>query len=139
MKQIQHKYKKPHKPLVKYNDKESKRLSLLYGLIGLRAVGVGRLTSGQLESMRRTIKKVIKKDGTLWFRVVLDRALTAKPAEVRMGKGKGSFSENISLIKAGRVLFEIGGEGYQEKKALLAMDQVQKKLPFKTEILRHKL
>jgi len=138
MKQIIHKYKKPHKSKVFVGDKDFKRINLIHGLIGLKAMGIARLTGGQLESMRRTIKKIIKKEGTLWLRVVLDRPLTAKPAEVRMGKGKGSFSENISIIKQGTVLVEIGGFSYKKKLAKLALERIQKKLPFPTEIIFYK-
>lgn len=138
MKQIIHKYKKSHKAQVFPGEKDHKNLSLLYGLIGLQALDVCRLTGGQLESIRRTVKKIIKKDGKIWLRVVLDRALTAKPAEVRMGKGKGSFSENVSLVRKGTVIVEIGGKNYQEKKAILALERIQKKLPFKSKLVYYK-
>lgn len=138
MKQIVHKYRKSHKVRVLPFEKDYKRLVLLYGFIGLRALSCGRMTFGQSESIRRTIKKVIKKNGTLWFRVFLDRALTAKPAEVRMGKGKGAFSENIAVIKRGTVLVELGGPLFIEKKAIEGLKQVQKKLPFETEIIYFK-
>lgn len=137
MKQIIHKYKKNHKVQVFSGEKEYKKLTLLHGVIGLQALSVYRLTGGQLESMRRTVKKIIKKEGILWLRVVLDRPLTAKPAEVRMGKGKGSFSENIAIIKEGTVLLEIGGKSYNKKTAQLALEQIQKKLPFPSKIIRH--
>jgi len=135
MKHIIHKYKKSQKVQVSFSCKDYKRLDLLYGFVGLKAMGTGRLRGGQLESMRRTVKKNLKKEGTLWLRLVLDRPLTAKPSEVRMGKGKGNFSENISIVKIGTILLEIGGKAFNEGKAIAALNQLQKKLPFPTKII----
>lgn len=135
MKQIISKYKKHHKVQVKSYEKEYKGLCLLHGHFGLQALECKRLTGGQLESLRRTIKKSMKKLGIMWVRVILDRPITAKPIEVRMGKGKGNFSENIAVIKKGTILVELGGSELEKKVAMLALGLVQQKVGIKTKII----
>ena len=135
MKVIQHKYRKCHKARVLVGEKDFKRVLLQHGVIGLVATEGARLTSGQLESYRRTIRKIIRKAGNVYFMVILDRPITAKPAEVRMGKGKGSYSESVSLVKQGTVLIELGGNSLPIKLGLKALLITQKKLPIKTKII----
>lgn len=132
------KYRKVHKVKVGSNVRDFKRLGLLHGLYGMRSLESYRVTGAQLESARRAIKKVIKKNAVLWIRVEADRPVTAKPAEVRMGKGKGSYSHSVSIIKIGTVLFELSGAKLTEKLALEAFLQGGKRLPMKTEFCTYK-
>lgn len=132
------KYRKVQKVKVSKGQLDYKRLSVLYGLYGMRALESSRLSWSQLESARRTIKKIVKKSATLWIRVEADRPVTSKPAEVRMGKGKGAYSFSVTIVKVGTVLFELGGPKLTEKLASKAFFQAGKRLPISTEMCRVK-
>ena len=131
------KYKKAHKVRVPEGLNESKRACLQHGVYGLQVMESGRLTMKQLESARRTIKKHLKKDGQIWINVALNRFLTAKPAEVRMGKGKGSMSYAVTVVKAGTILFEIGGSSLSSQKACVALSLASVKLPLKSVVCEY--
>ena len=118
MEPINFKFKKTHKVRVKETEKEFKRFKLQYGVYGLQTMSGYRLTAKQIESVRRTIKKCIKKEGEIWFKVSLNRFLTSKPAEVRMGKGKGHLSTAVTVVKSGTIIVEVGGEVMSSKKSL---------------------
>lgn len=132
------KYKKSQKIIVKENAYELKRISLLYGVYGLRALESIRLKDIQIEAAKKTIKKVIKKLGILWVIIEANCPITKKPQQVRMGKGKGSFSHSIAIVKKGTILFEIGGNKLTKKLAFLALKLAAGKLPIKTEICIYK-
>lgn len=83
--------------------------SIAFGRYALQATECGRLTSRQLEAARIAITRAVKRQGKLWIRVFPDKPITTKPAETRMGKGKGSPEYWVAVIKPGRVLFELGG------------------------------
>jgi len=80
-----------------------------FGSFGLKAVTAGRLTSRQIESARIAMTRHMKREGKVWIRVFPDKPITAKPQEVRMGKGKGALDHYVAQIKPGRILFEMDG------------------------------
>lgn len=107
---------------------------LSYGSIGLQAVEAGRLTSRQIEATRRAITREIKRRGKIWICVFPDKPVTKRPAEVRMGGGKGGLDHWAAQIKPGRVLFEM--EGVEEEVAMEAFRLAAYKLPLRTTIIK---
>ncbi|MCB0363874.1 MAG: 50S ribosomal protein L16 [Bdellovibrionaceae bacterium] len=107
--------------------------SISFGDYGLMATQAGRLTARQLEAGRIAISRSVKRGGNLWLRVFPDRPITKKPAETRMGSGKGSPEYWVAMIKPGRVLFEING--VTREQAEEAFRLAAHKLPFKTRFL----
>jgi large subunit ribosomal protein L16 len=101
-----------------------------YGLISLEA---GRLTARQLEAGRIAISRSVKRGGKMWLRIFPDTPITKKPAETRMGSGKGSPELWVALIKPGRVLFEMNG--VTREQAAEAFRLAAHKLPFKTKFV----
>jgi len=109
-----------------------------FGEYGLKALECAWITSRQLEAARVAMTRYIKRGGKVWIRVVADKPVTKKPAETRMGKGKGAPEYWVSVVKPGRVLFELGG--ISEDLAREAMKLASTKLPIKTRfIVREKL
>jgi large subunit ribosomal protein L16 len=106
---------------------------LSFGDFGLQALTPGWLTSRQIESARIAITRHVKRGGKVWIRIFPDKPITKKPAETRMGKGKGSPEAWVAVVKPGRVLYEL--EGVSEAVALEAMRLASHKLPIKTKIL----
>ena len=104
-----------------------------FGQYGLKAVEVGWLTDKQIEAARVAVTRFIKRGGKVWVRVFPDKPVTKKPAETRMGKGKGAPEHWVAVIKPGRVLFEIGGIAAKESRE--AMELASHKLPIKTQII----
>lgn len=102
---------------------------LSFGDYGLQAVGRGRLTSRQIEAGRISISRHVKRGGKLWIRLFPDKPVSKKPLEVRMGKGKGSPEYWVSVIKPGRMLYEL--EGISEEVAKEALQRAASKLPIK--------
>ena len=111
----------------------SRGTTLAFGSFGLKAEAPARLTSNQLEAARKTMSRVTKKTGRVWFRVFPDRPYTSKPAEVKMGKGKGDVQGYVVPVLAGRVLFEI--DGVPEDVARDVLRKAGAKLPIKTKIV----
>jgi large subunit ribosomal protein L16 len=107
--------------------------SLAFGTYGLRAVSPGWITSRQIESARVAITRHIKRGGKLWIRIFPDKPITIKPAETRMGKGKGSPEYWVAVIKPGRILFELEGVPFDIAKE--AMRLAMHKLPVKTKFI----
>lgn len=106
---------------------------LEFGDIGFKATEAGRINSRQIEAARIAATRHIKRQGKIWIRVFPDKPLTAKPLEVRMGKGKGAVDQWVMNIKPGRIIFEMGG--IEESLAREAMLLAMHKLPFKTKIV----
>ncbi|MEC8024307.1 MAG: 50S ribosomal protein L16 [Myxococcota bacterium] len=105
-----------------------------FGEYGLMALQDGFLTARQIEAARIAMTRKAKRGGKVWIRVFPDKPLTKKPAETRMGKGKGSPELWVAVIKPGRVLYEM--EGISEDLALSALQLAATKLPIKTKIVR---
>ena len=113
--------------------KETRGCTLEFGDFGLRAMEPGWVTNRQIEAARQTMVRHIKRGGKVWLKVYPDKPLTKKPAEVRMGKGKGSVEVGVAEVKSGRIMYEITGVG--EKLALEALELAAAKLPIKTKIV----
>jgi len=102
-----------------------------FGSYGLKALEPGWITSRQIEAARITISRKVRKVGRMWIRIFPDKSITKKPAETRMGKGKGAPEYWVAVVKPGRILFEI--EGLDEKEAGQAFRLCSHKLPIKTK------
>ena len=102
-----------------------------FGSFGLKALEAGWITSRQIESARITISRRVRKVGRMWIRIFPDKSITKKPAETRMGKGKGAPEYWVAVVKPGRILFEI--EGLDEKEAEETFRLCTYKLPIKTK------
>ena len=105
-----------------------------FGSIGLQAVGRGYITTRQIEAARRVITRTLKRGGKTWIRVFPDKPITKRPAETRMGKGKGAVDTWVATIYPGRVLYEI--DGVPEVVAYEALRLAGYKLSVKTKILK---
>ncbi len=104
-----------------------------FGEIGLQAMEPCWMTSRQIEACRRTMVRYMRRRGQYWIRVFPDKSVTAKPAETRMGKGKGAVDHWVAVVKPGRVLFELGG--VPEDVAREALRLASYKLPIRTKII----
>jgi len=107
--------------------------SVDFGEFGLKALEPAWMTNRQIEAARVAVTRHIKRGGKIWIRVFPDKPFTKKPAETRMGKGKGAPEYWVAVIKPGRVLFEI--EGVSEAMAREAMQLAANKLPMKTRFI----
>ena len=107
-----------------------------FGSYGLKAIEPGWVTARQIESSRIVISRVVRKIGKMWIRIFPDKPVTARPAETRMGKGKGSLDHWVALVKPGRILFEIDGVSKQE--AVQAFRDAGHKLPMKTKLVERR-
>ena len=106
---------------------------IAFGEYGLQAQGEGWLTSRQIEAARRAMTGYIKRGGKVWIRVFPDKPVTQKPAETRMGSGKGIPEFWVSVVKPGRMLFEMGGVPHDLAKE--AMRRAAMKLPMRTKFI----
>jgi large subunit ribosomal protein L16 len=106
---------------------------LAFGDFALKAVGCGRMTAQQIEAARIAINRKVKRGGQLWIRIFPDKPITKKPAETRMGKGKGSPEYWVATIRPGRILYEL--KGVPEELALEALRLASFKLPFPTTVV----
>ncbi|RME17174.1 MAG: 50S ribosomal protein L16, partial [Bdellovibrio sp.] len=104
-----------------------------FGDYALAVVEGGRITARQIEASRIAISRSVKRGGKLWIRIFPDKPITKKPAEVRMGKGKGSPELYVSLVKPGRILFEMNG--VTREQAEEAFRLASHKLPLKTKFM----
>ena len=112
--------------------------TLSFGSYGLKALELGRITNRQLEAARIAMTRETKREGQVWIRIFPDKPITHKPAEVRMGKGKGAVEYYVALVQPGLILFEM--EGIEEKAATKALNMAAQKLPNKTKVVaRHDL
>ena len=105
-----------------------------FGEFGLQALEPAWVTSRQIEASRRAIVRYMKRRGQYWIRVFPDKPVTAKPAETRMGKGKGSVDHWVAVIKPGRVMFEVGGVPIEVARE--ALRRAAYKLPIKTKVIQ---
>jgi large subunit ribosomal protein L16 len=112
---------------------ESRGLSLVFGDFGLKSVETARIDARALEAARIALTRHIKRGGRVWIRVFPDKPYTKKPAETRMGKGKGSPEGWVACVRPGRILFEM--EGVDSATAREAMRLAAHKLPVKTVVV----
>ena len=126
------KYRRQHRGRMK--GKAQKGNQLAYGEYGLQALEPTWMTANQIEAARRAMTRYIKRGGQIWINVFPDKPVSKKPAEVRMGSGKGAPEYWVAVIKPGRVLFEMSG--VSEEIAREAMRLAAQKLPVKTKIIK---
>lgn len=116
---------------------ETRGTKLSFGSHGLKAVSAGRITSNQIESARKVVSRYAAKTGKVWIRVFPDRPFTQKPAEVKMGKGKGDPQGFVAVIRPGRILFEI--DGVDDKTAIDALKGAGVKISVKTKVVSRQI
>lgn len=126
------KFRKAFKGKISGNAKGG--FTLNFGTFGLKALEPERVTARQIEATRRAITRQMKRQGKVWIRIFPDLPVTAKPIEVRMGKGKGSVERWCARVKPGRILFEI--DGVTEEVAHEALRLGAAKLPIKCKIVK---
>ncbi|MCW2245565.1 large subunit ribosomal protein L16 [Azospirillum fermentarium] len=125
------KYRKAHKGRIKGNAKGGTQLN--FGAYGLKALEPERITARQIEAARRTITRHIRRQGRVWIRIFPDLPVSQKPAEVRMGSGKGSPEYWAARVAPGRIMFELDGVPYELAKR--AFELAAAKLPIKTKFV----
>lgn len=126
---------------VKYRKKQRGKMKgvaqkgnyIAFGKYGLKAMESGWITSRQIEATRVAITRHVKRGGKVWIRIFPDKPVTNKPAETRMGKGKGSPEYWVAVVKAGRIMFELEGVDFELAKE--AMRLASHKLPIKTKFV----
>ena len=126
------KYRRQHRGRMKGNANRGNQLA--YGEYGLQALEASWMTANQIEAARRAMTRYIKRGGNIWIKVFPDKPVSKKPAEVRMGSGKGAPEYWVAVIKPGRVLFEMSG--VSEEVAREAMRLAAQKLPIKTKFIQ---
>lgn len=126
------KYRKEHRGRRRGRAQSGNVLS--FGEFGLQAQGAAWVTSRQIEAARRAIVHHVKRGGKVWIRIFPDKPVTSKPAETRMGSGKGSVDYWVAVVRPGRILFEIAG--VKEEAAREAMRLASYKLPIDTRFVR---
>ena len=127
-------HRKHHRGRMKGNAKGGNEVS--FGDFGIQALEPGWITARQIEASRIVISRIVRKVGKMWIRIFPDKPITAKPAETRMGKGKGSLDHWVSVVKPGRILFEI--EGVDREMAEEAFRNAGHKLPMKTKLVERR-
>ena len=125
------KFRKAHKGRIKGTAKGGTALN--FGQFGLKAMEPERITARQIEAARRALTRHLKRQGRVWIRVFPDLPVSSKPAEVRMGSGKGTPEFWVAKIKPGRILFEV--EGVAEELARRGFELAAAKLPIKTKFI----
>jgi large subunit ribosomal protein L16 len=113
--------------------KAGRGAEISFGEYGLQAMEPCWMTSRQIEAARRAIVRYVRRGGKLWIRIFPDKPVTAKPAETRMGSGKGNVDHWVAVVKPGRVIFEIAG--VSEEAAREALRLAAHKLPIKTQFI----
>lgn len=108
--------------------------TLDFGEIGLKALSSGWVSSRQIESARRTLTHFTRRGGRIWIRIFPDKPVSKKPAETRMGGGKGDIAEYVAVVKAGRILFEMGALPFPIAEEALRLASA--KLPIRTKVIR---
>ena len=126
------KYRRQHRGRMKGEAQRGNQLA--YGEYGLQALEPTWMTANQIEAARRAMTRYIKRGGQIWINVFPDKPVSKKPAEVRMGSGKGAPEYWVAVVKPGRVLFEMSG--VSEEVAREAMRLAAQKLPIKTKFIQ---
>jgi large subunit ribosomal protein L16 len=110
--------------------------TISFGTFALKSLDAGRLTNRQIESARIAMTRHMKREGNVWIRVFPDKPITSKPAEVRMGKGKGALDHYVAQVQPGRIMFEL--DGVTEETANEALRLAAQKLPVMTKIIKRR-
>lgn len=125
------KYRKMHKGRIRGNAGRGHTVD--FGSFGLKSLDAGRITSRQLESARIAMTRYMKREGKVWIRIFPDKPITSKPAEVRMGKGKGALDHWVAIVKPGTIMFEMDGVSMEVAKEALRL--AAQKLPVQTNFV----
>lgn len=125
------KYRKGQKGRMKGDTKRGATIS--FGSFALKALESHWITNRQIEAARQSMTRSMKREGSVWIRIFPDKPITAKPAEVRMGKGKGNLEYYAAVVQPGRIMFEV--DGVSEEVAKRAMELAAQKLPIKTKFI----
>lgn len=125
------KYRKQQRGSMKGN--ATRGTTLAFGEFGLLTLGMGWISSRQIEAARRTITHYTARGGRIWIRIFPDKPISKKPPEVRMGGGKGDTAEYVAPVKPGRIMFEMSG--VSREMAVEALRRASHKLPVKTRII----
>ena len=128
------KYRKQQKGKIKGNAQRGSQIA--FGSFAIKSLDEGYLTNRQIEAARIAVTRFMKREGQVWIRIFPDKPMTAKPAEVRMGKGKGAPSHWVAPVRPGRILFECDGVPFDVAKE--AMRLASQKLPVKTKFVVRK-
>ena len=126
------KYRRPH--IIKYEGLSKAGNTVDFGTYGLQAVTGNYISDRQIEACRVVLSRYTKRQGKIWIRIFPHLAKTKKPAEVRMGSGKGSPEYWVAVVKKNRVMFEIGG--VPDEVAIKALEMAAYKLPLKTRVIK---
>src|SRR5512146_2499277 len=126
------KYRKAHRG--RRAGKATRGNSIAFGNFGLKSLEAAWITQRQIEAARVALTRQMKRDGKVWIRIFPDKPFTKKPAETRMGKGKGNPEGWVAVVKPGRVMFEV--EGIEEKLAREALELAAAKLPLRTKFVK---
>jgi large subunit ribosomal protein L16 len=110
--------------------------TISFGSFGIKSMEMGRITARQIEAARIAMTRYMKREGQVWIRIFPDTPITSKPAEVRMGKGKGALDHWVCKIKPGRILYEIEGVDYETAQEALRL--AAQKLPMKCNFVVRK-
>ncbi len=110
-----------------------KGTTISFGTFALKSMDSGRITNRQIEAARIAMTRFMKREGKVWIRIFPDKPITAKPQEVRMGKGKGALDHYVALVQPGRIMFEIDGVSYET--AAEALRLAAQKLPVLTKVV----
>lgn len=129
------KYRKQHRGRMK--GKASRGNTVVFGDYGIQALAPAWITSEQIEAVRRTLTRHAGKNGRVWIRIFPDKSVTARPAESRMGGGKGDVKGWVAVVKPGTILFEIGG--ISKEAAMEAIRIAGSKLPIKTRLVSREI
>ncbi|MBX2906753.1 MAG: 50S ribosomal protein L16 [Taibaiella sp.] len=128
------KHRKAHKGRIRGNAQRG--ATVAFGSFGLKALEPKWITNRQIEAARQAMTRHMKREGTVWIRIFPDKPITRKPAEVRMGKGKGNLEFWAAVVKPGLIMFEV--EGVPQQLAQEALELAAQKLPIKTKfVVRH--
>lgn len=125
------KHRKAHKGRIKGNAQRG--ATIAFGSFGLKAMEPKWITNRQIEAARQAMTRHMKREGNVWIRIFPDKPITKKPAEVRMGKGKGSLEYWAAVVKPGRIMFEL--DGVPQQLAQEALELAAQKLPIKTKFV----
>jgi large subunit ribosomal protein L16 len=125
------KHRKAHKGRIKGDAKRG--ATLAFGTFGLKTLEPKWITNRQIEAARQAMTRHMKREGNVWIRIFPDKPITAKPAEVRMGKGKGNLEYYAAVVKPGRIMFEISGVSLSLAKEALGL--AAQKLPVATKFV----
>lgn len=107
--------------------------SISFGSFGLKSMEFGMITNRQIEAARIAMTRYMKREGKVWIRIFPDKPITSKPAEVRMGKGKGALDHYVAPVQPGRIMFEMDGVSFETAKEALRL--AAQKLPVLTKVV----